>query len=94
MTKLSTHEIDDALKVLPGWSFHDDKLTKQIEFPGFSDVISFVVKVAFIAEATDHHPDMMITYRHLTFFLSTHTVQGVTEQDLALAKQIEAALNH
>ena len=93
MDKLSSSELEEAVKSLPGWSRPGDVLTKQIEFPSFPDLVSFLVKIAFLAEAADHHPDMLIQYRRLTINLSTHTVHGITQKDIALARQIEAALN-
>ncbi len=93
MTKLSISEIEEGLKTLPGWIIQDGKLTKQFELSSFPDLVSLVVKIGFVAEAADHHPDMLINYRRLTFMLSTHTLGGVSEKDLELAKQIEAALN-
>jgi 4a-hydroxytetrahydrobiopterin dehydratase len=93
MTKLSISEIEEGLKALPGWSLQDGKLTKQFELSSFPDLVSFVVKIGFVSEAADHHPEMLINYRRLSFMLSTHSRGGVTEKDLELAKQIEAALN-
>lgn len=93
MQKLSLSEIEGALHSLPEWSVQEGKLTKQFEFASFTDLVSFVVKIGFTAEAFDHHPDMLINYRRLTFILSTHTAQGITQKDLDLAKQIEAAFN-
>jgi len=93
MTKLSISEIEERLKTLSGWSIQEGKLTKQFELPSFPDLISAVVKIGFTAESSDHHPDMLISYRRLTFMLSTHSMGGVTDKDIELAKQIEAALN-
>ncbi len=91
MEKLSSSEIEAGVAALPGWALKDGALTKQFEFPSFADLVSFLVKVGFIAEKADHHPDMQISYRRLTFSLSTHDVQAITRKDLELAKQIEAA---
>lgn len=91
--KLSLSEIGDALKTLAGWQFQEDKLAKQFEFSSFPHAVSFVVKVAFLAEAADHHPDILIHYRRVEFLLWTHTAGGVTSKDLALARQIEATAN-
>ena len=42
-----------------------------------------------MAEKMNHHPDINIRYSKVTFFLSTHSENGVTEADLQMAKQIE-----
>jgi 4a-hydroxytetrahydrobiopterin dehydratase len=93
MTKLSISEIEEGLKALPGWSIQNGNLTKQFELSSFPDLVSFIVKIGFIAEAANHHPDLLINYRRLTFMLSTHSLGGVSDKDLELAKQIEAVVN-
>ena len=93
MTKLSISEIEEGLRALPGWSIQDGKLIKQFELSSFPDLVSCVVKIGFIAEAADHHPDLLINYKRLTFMLSTHSLGGVSDKDLELAKQIEAVVN-
>ena len=93
MDKLSNSEVAEGLKSLEGWSVTDSRLQKHFDFANFPELISFAVRVGFMAEATNHHPDMLIQYRRLTFILWTHEVTGLTKKDLDLAKQIEAALN-
>jgi 4a-hydroxytetrahydrobiopterin dehydratase len=41
------------------------------------------------AEAADHHPDIDIRWRTVTFVLSTHSQGGITQNDLALAREID-----
>ena len=41
-----------------------------------------------IAESRDHHPDMDIRWRTVTFRCSTHSAGGITALDLDLAKAI------
>ncbi len=55
------------------------------------DGISFVQRVAEMAEEADHHPDMHINYTRVTFVCSTHSEGGVTEKDIKLARRIEQA---
>ncbi len=58
---------------------------------------SFAVGVALIdvigrlADAADHHPDVDLRYGGVTVSLSTHSVGGLSERDVALARQISAA---
>ena len=56
----------------------------------FLDGIRLVAEVAHLAEQADHHPDIDIRWRTVTFRLSTHSAGGVTEKDIALARQINA----
>ncbi len=91
MAVLSDDEIRDRLGAYAGWDLRNNGLHKKFELPGFMDVVKLVNDVAGPAEEADHHPDMMINYRRITFSLSTHDQGGVTEKDFALLEAIEAA---
>jgi 4a-hydroxytetrahydrobiopterin dehydratase len=54
--------------------------------------IRFVNRVAELAEAADHHPDITINYRKVTMVLSTHSAGGLTRKDFALARKIEGVV--
>jgi 4a-hydroxytetrahydrobiopterin dehydratase len=51
--------------------------------------IRIVDDVAVVAEALDHHPDVDIRWRNVTFSLSTHSRGGVTDRDVELARRID-----
>jgi 4a-hydroxytetrahydrobiopterin dehydratase len=53
------------------------------------DGIAFANRVANAAEATDHHPDMMLGYRRVVVALTTHDANGITQKDFALAAEID-----
>lgn len=78
-----------ALAELPGWSLADGKLHRRYRFPGFSDAVAFMVRVAFEAERLDHHPNWSNVYDRVEVVLWTHDVGGVTDRDLALARAME-----
>jgi len=87
MTTLSREDIDRRLSDMPGWSAADNALTRQYTLPSFADAIAFVTRLAFEAEAADHHPDLTVSYRRVTVRWSTHSEGGVTEKDFAGAGQ-------
>jgi 4a-hydroxytetrahydrobiopterin dehydratase len=91
MAKLTSEEIATKLKTLAGWEYKDDAISKRFQFKSFMDGIHFTGKVAEIAEAADHHPDILVNYTRVTFTCSTHDQGGVTEKDFALANEIERA---
>ncbi len=91
MAKLQTAEIERRLGALPGWEFKDDAIRKLYRFKEFMDGIRFLNRVAEMAEAADHHPDVQINYTRITFSCSTHSEGGVTDKDLRLAAQIDDA---
>ena len=55
------------------------------------EAIDFVGRIAALAEAADHHPDLDIRYRKVRVALSTHDSGGLTGADLELAGGIEGA---
>jgi 4a-hydroxytetrahydrobiopterin dehydratase len=87
--------ITAALADLPGWERQDDAIVRTAKLPSFPAAVSVVDRVAEIAEGRDHHPDIDIRWRTLTFRCSTHSAGGITEKDTALAasisEQIDAA---
>ena len=93
MAKLSAEQIAEKLKALPGWEYKDNAIAKMFKFKEYLHGIEFVQKVAEIAEANDHHPDITINYTRVTFACSTHSEGGVTDKDFKLAENIEIAFN-
>jgi 4a-hydroxytetrahydrobiopterin dehydratase len=88
--KLSSSDIDARLSKLSGWARKDDALARQFTFQGFPDAVAFVTRLAFDAEATDHHPDLQVSYKRVTVTWSTHDEGGVTEKDFEGARQADA----
>jgi 4a-hydroxytetrahydrobiopterin dehydratase len=89
MTTLSPDQIADQLKPLAGWEYHDNSIRKLYRFKEFLAGIRFIDRVAELAEAADHHPDIFVNYTRVTFTCTTHSAGGVTAKDFRLANQIE-----
>jgi 4a-hydroxytetrahydrobiopterin dehydratase len=85
--KLSDTDIDRRLQDLSSWSRKGDGITKLFTFKGFPDAVAFITRLAFDAEAADHHPDLQVSYRKVTVTWSTHDQGGVTEKDFEGARQ-------
>ena len=91
MARLSSPEIEAGISQLDGWRRQGDSIVCDLEFPGFTAAVAFVGRVAEAAEAADHHPDILVhDYRHVRLTLSTHSAGGLTDADLALARQLNA----
>jgi 4a-hydroxytetrahydrobiopterin dehydratase len=88
MAVLTDDQVDAALPDLPGWERADGALRRSIKFPAFLDGIDAVRRVAEKAEEKDHHPDIDIRWRTVTFALVTHSAGGITENDLGMAREI------
>jgi len=89
MKALPPDEVRARLAKTPGWDLDGNTIRKRFRCPSFPAAITFVDKVAEIAEAADHHPDITINYDRVTLTLSTHAAGGLTERDFALAAEIE-----
>jgi 4a-hydroxytetrahydrobiopterin dehydratase len=85
---LSEEEVADQLGSLPGWAGTTEAIGCSYAFPDFPTAIAGVDGVALEAEEMDHHPDIDIRWRTVTFSLSTHSVGGVTQLDIELAHRI------
>jgi 4a-hydroxytetrahydrobiopterin dehydratase len=90
--RLTDTEIRDRLTGLDGWALDGSAIRKQYTLGGFPDAIAFVTRVAFDAEAADHHPDILINYKRVTLTFSTHSDGGVTDKDFQGARQADALL--
>ncbi len=85
---LNDDAIAAALVDLPGWERDGNSIVRTAKLPSFPAAIGVVDRVAEIAEQRDHHPDIDIRWRTLTFRCSTHSAGGLTEFDVALAAAI------
>lgn len=56
---------------------------------GFPQSLMFITAVGLLAEAAQHHPDILIQWNRVTLSLTTHDAGGLTEKDFALAQQID-----
>jgi 4a-hydroxytetrahydrobiopterin dehydratase len=88
MAVLSNQEVDAALPTLNGWEHTDGALKRSKKFPAFLDGIDAVRRVGEYAESQDHHPDIDIRWRTVTFTLVTHSEGGITDKDVAMAGDI------
>lgn len=82
LTPLSSSQVEHALEQLPDWVAMNNTIVKRFTFRTFPDALSFVLRLAFEAEAADHHPDLTINFRRVTVSYWTHTAGGVTQKDL------------
>ncbi len=84
--KLSSEQISEELKNLPGWSVKEEKLHKDFEFGDFNEAFGFMTRAAMEIEKMNHHPEWFNVYNKLTVDLTTHDAGGITENDINLAK--------
>ena len=90
MALLSETQIRDRLARLPGWERRGDEIRRTWSFADFESSMAFVNKVAALAQAADHHPDIDIRYSKVELALSTHDAGGLTAKDFEFAEAIGA----
>ena len=88
--KLNAQEIkrySDQLK--EPWSIMDDmKIVKDFDFKDYRSTISFVNRIADLAEEEGHHPVMHVYFSRVRVELWTHAILGLSENDFILAAKI------
>jgi 4a-hydroxytetrahydrobiopterin dehydratase len=87
--KLDDSAIEDRMLRLRGWTKEDDTIARTLKFRNFGESKAFVDRVAEAAEKAQHHPDIHIEYDQVRLVLSTHSAGGLTEEDFAMAEQID-----
>ncbi len=72
------------------WTEENNKLKQTFIFKNFTEAFAFMIKVAFLAEKMEHHPEWTNVYNKVSISLSTHDAGNiVTEKDRKLATAID-----
>lgn len=83
---------DRYIKETPSWTLLREgmhKIKRQFAFKDFKGAMGFIDKVAEIAEAEGHHPDIYISYNKVQLELFTHAIHGLSENDFIMAAKID-----
>lgn len=74
-----------------GWKVVEGHhLEKEFKFKDFKQALDFTNRVGALAEAQNHHPDILLTYGKVGITLWTHKIDGLTESDFVFAAKVEA----
>ena len=90
MTLLSADQVQAELAATPGWQLADGQITKTVTRKDFADALRYVNAVGYLAEQANHHPDIAISWNKVTLTLVTHAAGGLTTNDFALARSVNA----
>ena len=90
LVKLSSEEINNELNHLSGWNIINGKLHKDFQFENFNQAFGFMTRAAMEIEKINHHPEWFNVYNKLSVDLMTHDAGGITENDIELAKILNA----
>ena len=91
-------EIHKYQKKVDGWNILKDEkkiffLNKKFEFKNFLDSQNFVNKVGQISENEGHHPDISFGWGYAEIKITTHAIEGLSENDFILAAKIDQLIN-
>lgn len=88
--KLARNRIRSKLAETSGWRLRGKRISRLFVFDDFMGVVRFLNRVARLAEAMNHHPDITINYNKIRLSLTTHDEGGLTAKDFNLARKINA----
>jgi 4a-hydroxytetrahydrobiopterin dehydratase len=86
---LSDEEIDSRLRSSE-WTRAGDEIVRDRDFQDFAEAIAFVNRVAEVAEAANHHPDIFLHgWNQVKLALTNHSAGGLTEVDFEMAAKFD-----
>ncbi len=91
-------EIHKYQKKVDGWDLKKDKkniffLEKKFIFKNFLESQNFVNQVGKVSEDEGHHPDISFGWGYAKIIISTHAIQGLSENDFILAAKIDEIIS-
>jgi 4a-hydroxytetrahydrobiopterin dehydratase len=90
MPKLNEPDILSRMPTAKDWERLGDMLVRSWQFPSSRRALEFVNQVAGLADRLDHYPDIILSYRTVRLELSTHADGGLTDDDFAMAAEVNA----
>jgi len=86
---LAQTEAATLAREVPAWTLGPGSLEREFALKDFREAMTFVNRVAAIANEEDHHPDIAISYNKVRFKLSTHKIGGLSLNDFIVAAKID-----
>lgn len=74
---------------LPGWELADGAIRRVFRTDGWASAVMLLNAIAWLADTAWHHPDMQLSWGRVGVSLHTHDADGISERDLALAREID-----
>ena len=87
---LTPKQVSEYSLMVPGWTADNDKkiISRLYKFKNFSQALDFVNKVGQIAESENHHPDISFGWGKAEITLTTHAINGLSDNDFIVAAKI------
>ena len=88
------NEIHKYQKKVDGWDVKENEkkiyfLEKNFDFKNFMHSQNFIIKVGKISEQENHHPDISYGWGYAKILITTHAIEGLSENDFILAAKID-----
>lgn len=87
--------IESYLVMLGDWDVTIDyrSIHKTFKFKNYHQTIAFVNAATWVAHKEDHHPEICFGYNECKISLKTHSIKGVSLNDMIVAAKINALLD-
>lgn len=90
VTPMNEAEIKKYLPMVPNWELEEEKLVRRFKFKDFKEAIEFVNEIAKIAEAEQHHPNILVFgWNKVKLTNFTHKIKGLHLNDFILAAKVD-----
>ncbi len=87
---MEKEEAQKHLQQTKAWKLVDNAIEKNFKFKDFRQAIAFVNRVADVADAENHHPDILLwSWNNVKLTLTTHAAKGLSNKDFDLAAKID-----
>jgi len=98
VARFDISEIHKYQKKVDGWEIIKNEkniylLEKKIIFKNFEESLKFVNEVGKISEEEGHHPDIIFGWGYVKINITTHAIEGLSENDFILAAKIDKIIN-
>jgi len=90
---MTSAEVSAHLSQAAGWALVNGAIEKAYRFTDYHRTIAFVNALAWIANAEDHHPDLLVSYSRCVVRFNTHSVQGISVNDFICAAKLDALVS-
>ncbi|MGC8852118.1 MAG: 4a-hydroxytetrahydrobiopterin dehydratase [Hydrogenobacter sp.] len=74
---------------LPNWQYQEGYIVREFQTENWKETVFLANAIAYLAEVYWHHPNLELSFKKLKVKLKTHEVDGITDRDFNLAKEIE-----
>ncbi len=93
--KLTLEERTALLEKHPAWQEVEgrDAICREFKFADFNEAFGFMTRVAILADKMDHHPEWFNVYNRVAVTMTTHDVDGVSDNDVKMVEFMDGVVS-